>query len=81
VDEAKHAHLVREFIQTIGVLLQRGEGEKHDFAVPTNSLVYTAQPDKKKACEETTSSSWMSSAGGAPLLTLFEKWLAELLAL
>ena len=31
-------------------------------AVPRNSLVSTAQPDKKKACEETTSSSWMCSA-------------------
>ena len=31
-------------------------------AVPRNSLVSTVQPDKKKACEETTSSSWMCSA-------------------
>jgi len=31
-------------------------------AVPRNSLVSTAQPDKKKACVEKTSSSWMCSA-------------------
>jgi hypothetical protein len=31
-------------------------------AVPRNSLVSTAQPDKKKACVEKTSSSWMCLA-------------------
>ncbi len=31
-------------------------------AVPRNSLVSTAQPDKKKACVEKTSSNWMCSA-------------------
>jgi uncharacterized protein with ParB-like and HNH nuclease domain len=31
-------------------------------AVPRNSLVFTAQPDKKKACVEKTSSSWMCLA-------------------
>jgi diguanylate cyclase (GGDEF)-like protein len=31
-------------------------------AVPRNSLVSTAQPDKKKVCVEKTSSSWMCSA-------------------
>jgi RpiB/LacA/LacB family sugar-phosphate isomerase len=30
--------------------------------VPQNSLVSTAQPDKKKVCVEKTSSSWMCSA-------------------
>jgi hypothetical protein len=30
--------------------------------VPRNSLVSTAQPDKKKACVEKTSNSWMCSA-------------------
>jgi hypothetical protein len=30
--------------------------------VPRNSLVSTAQPDKKKACVEKTSSSWMCLA-------------------
>jgi hypothetical protein len=30
--------------------------------VPRNSLVSTAQPDKKEACVEKTSSSWMFSA-------------------
>jgi hypothetical protein len=29
--------------------------------VPENSLVSTTQPDKKKACVEKTSSSWMCS--------------------
>src|ERR1035441_3334701 len=31
-------------------------------AVPRNSLVSTAQPDKKKVCVDKTSSSWMCSA-------------------
>jgi AcrR family transcriptional regulator len=31
-------------------------------AVPRNSLVSTAQPDKKEVCAEKTNSSWMSSA-------------------
>jgi hypothetical protein len=31
-------------------------------AVPQNSLVSTAQPDKKKECVEKTSNSWMCSA-------------------
>jgi len=31
-------------------------------AVPRNSLVSTAQPDKKKVCVEKTSNSWMCSA-------------------
>ena len=31
-------------------------------AVPKNCLVSTAQPDKKKVCEDKTSSSWMCSA-------------------
>src|ERR1039458_9455286 len=31
-------------------------------AVPQNSLVSTAQPDKKKVCVEKTISSWMCSA-------------------
>src|SRR5450755_3049498 len=31
-------------------------------AVPRNALVSTAQPDKKKACAEKTSNSWMCSA-------------------
>jgi aryl-alcohol dehydrogenase-like predicted oxidoreductase len=35
-------------------------------AVPRNSLVSTAQPDKKKACAEKTSNSWTCSATSAP---------------
>jgi len=31
-------------------------------AVPQNSLVSTAQPDKKKVCVDKTSSRWMCSA-------------------
>ena len=35
-------------------------------AVPRNSLVSTARPDKKKACAEKTSNSWTCSATSAP---------------
>ncbi|MGB0047647.1 MAG: alkaline phosphatase family protein [Terriglobales bacterium] len=35
-------------------------------AVPRNSLVSTAQPDKKKACAEKTSNRWTCSATSAP---------------
>jgi TolB-like protein/Flp pilus assembly protein TadD len=35
-------------------------------AVPRNSLVSTAQPDKKEACAEKTSNSWTCSATSAP---------------
>src|SRR5215467_7609281 len=35
-------------------------------AVPGNSLVSTARPDKKKACAEKTSNSWTCSATSAP---------------
>jgi hypothetical protein len=46
----------------IGSLAGCGKTRFEADAVPRNSLVSTAQPDKKKACEETTSSSWMCSA-------------------
>jgi hypothetical protein len=57
-----------------GVYLFTDESSANDFlagcgktrfeaeAVPRNSLVSTAQPDKKKACVEKTSSSWMCLA-------------------
>ena len=52
--------------RTYGVTVLRlagcGKTRFEGDAVPRNSLVSTAQPDKKKACEETTSSSWMCSA-------------------
>src|ERR1035437_328970 len=35
-------------------------------AVPRNSLVSTAQPDKKKVCAEKTSNSWTCSATSVP---------------
>jgi hypothetical protein len=35
-------------------------------AVPRNTLVSTAQPDKKKACAEKTSNSWTCSGTSAP---------------
>ena len=47
---------------TIGPLAGCGKTRFEAGAVPRNSLVSTVQPDKKKACEETTSSSWMCSA-------------------
>ena len=49
--------------QRIGsVLAGCGKTRLEADAVPGNTLVSTAQPDKKKACVEKTSSSWMCSA-------------------
>jgi diguanylate cyclase (GGDEF)-like protein len=45
-----------------GTLAGCGKTRFEVDAVPRNSLVSTAQPDKKKACVEKTSSSWMCSA-------------------
>src|SRR5580692_1773059 len=38
----------------------------HRSRVPENSLVSTAQPDKKKVCAEKTSNSWTCSATSVP---------------
>ena len=49
---------IRSFYTLAGCGKTRFEAD----AVPRNSLVSTAQPDKKKVCVEKTSSSWMCSA-------------------
>jgi hypothetical protein len=48
--------------ELFGCLAGCGKTRFEADAVPRNSLVSTAQPDKKKACVEKTSSSWMCLA-------------------
>jgi hypothetical protein len=51
-----------DFLQKNEALAGCGKTRFEADAVPRNSLVSTAQPDKKKVCVEKTSSSWMCSA-------------------
>src|SRR6516162_5047263 len=64
--EISLATLVYNLKRMLNVLAGCGKTRFDADAVPRNSLVSTARPDKKKACAEETSNSWMCSVTSAP---------------
>src|SRR5208282_918292 len=56
-------------LSRIGISLLETEGtlsSEDNLPAPRNSVVSTAQTDKKKACAEKMNNSWMCSATSAP---------------